>query len=53
MAKIIMKSWCFKRCFSRRNQKHIVNWQKYHPDISKEADAEAKMAINVAYDTFG
>lgn len=26
--------------------------RKYHPDISKEADAEAKMqAINVAYDT--
>ena len=28
--------------------------KKYHPDISKEADAEAKMqAINVAYDTLG
>ena len=26
--------------------------RKYHPDISKEADAEQKMqAINVAYDT--
>jgi curved DNA-binding protein len=26
--------------------------RKYHPDISKESDAEAKMqAINVAYDT--
>ena len=26
--------------------------RKYHPDISKETDAEAKMqAINVAYDT--
>ncbi|MCU4412761.1 DnaJ domain-containing protein [Acinetobacter sp. WU_MDCI_Axc73] len=28
--------------------------KKYHPDISKEADAETKMqAINVAYDTLG
>ena len=26
--------------------------RKYHPDVSKEADAEAKMqALNVAYDT--
>ncbi|WP_010111804.1 DnaJ C-terminal domain-containing protein [Acinetobacter sp. P8-3-8] len=28
--------------------------RKYHPDVSKEADAEEKMqAINVAYDTLG
>lgn len=35
-----------------KSRKPTGNWlRKYHPDVSKETDAESKMqSINVAYD---